>query len=237
MATLEEDQGIFIMYIPIALTVDSVITMEACLDRVETHKGPTALIITSKHPQIFCAGMNLKFIRDYGSNAAIRIAKGLMAVCSKILALNVPTVAAINGHAVAGGLLLALSCDYRVMTTEKAMLRMSEIALGLVIPKGGSTILKAKLGASVHRDLALRDKKFYSEEALSNSIVDYIVKGEEVLGKAISIAKENMQFGEKKRVYHELKNSTYYESITTTELAEYHQEFIDAMGFGKPPNI
>ena len=235
--TLEEDQGIFIMHIPIALTLDSILSIDACLDIVEAHNGPTALVITSKHPKIFCAGMNLKFITDYGLNAAISIAKRLMVASSRIMALGVPTVAAINGHAVAGGLLLALCCDYRVMTTENAMLRMSEVALGMVIPKGGSAILKAKVGASVHRDLVLRDKRFYADEALSNHIVDCIARGEEVLGKAICIAKENMQFGEKKKVYQELKNSSYYESITSTGLAEYNQEFIEAMRFQKSPNL
>lgn len=229
MATLEQHDGIFVMYLPMSLTIDVLISINSCLDEVEKHSGPTGLILASKHPKIFSAGMDLKFIMKNGVKSGVAIAMAAMKVTGRLFSLGVPTVAAINGHVIAAGLVMALSCDYRVMSQDHGTLKMSEILLGMVMPLGASAVLKAKLSPCVHRDLIFRAKSYAPQEALKSGMVDYLVEGPKVLEKATEVIKEVMQFGKKKRVYRELKRSTYFDTINTCLLGEYAQEFIDAM--------
>ena len=107
MATLEQHDGIFVMYLPVSLTIDVLISINSCLDEVEKHSGPTGLILASKHPKIFSAGMDLKFIMKNGVKSGVAIAMAAMKVTGRLLSLGVPTVAAINGHVIAAGLALA----------------------------------------------------------------------------------------------------------------------------------
>ena len=237
MATIELVDGIYVMYVPTFLTVDIALSMEACLDRVEAHQGPTALIVTSKNPKIFSAGMNLKVISQNGIRSGIKIAQELMRLCGRLLQFGVPTIGAINGHAVAAGLLFALSLDYRVMNQEHGILKMTEVNLGMVIPKGGSAVLAAKVHPCIHRDMILKGREFNAQEALEAKIVDYIVPGDQVMSKAFQIAKEVMNFGENKKVYKLLKYSTYYDTIKISSAGEYSDEFVDAMTFAKRPSI
>ena len=213
MVELEEKDGIFTLFIPKTFTLDAILEIQCYLDKILLHDGPTALIIASKTPKIFNAGMDLKFLQKHGRTASSEIFKALMQLLGRILKFGVPTISAINGHMVAGGLMLALATDYRVMTNGIGSAKMTEITLGMFLPRGGNHVLNVKLTPDVHRELLLRGKAFSPQECLDRKIVDYLVSGEKVMEKAIEIAKEVMQFGERKRVYELLKVSTYEEAI------------------------
>jgi Delta3-Delta2-enoyl-CoA isomerase len=229
MVELEQKGGIFIMYLPRSLTTDIIVEIQCNLDKIEYHSGPTALIFASKTPKIFCAGMDLKFMLKNGINSGIAIFTSLMKLFGRLLKFGVPTIAAINGHAVAGGLLIALALDYRVMSSDVGSAKMTEITLGMSLPRGGDQVLASKLAPDVHRDLILRAKSFTPQECLDKKIVDYLVPYDNVLDKAIELAKELIQFGEKKKVYEALKTSIYYDAITICQAAAYSSIDIDAL--------
>lgn len=229
MVELESKNGIFTIYIPRSFTSDTVIEISCALERVEEFSGPTALIFASKNPKIFSAGMDLKFLGKNGSSAAAKLFYSLMRLYGKILKIGVPTIAAINGYAIAGGLILALACDYRVMNKDTGTARMTEINMGMPLPRGGNSILGAKLTPDVHRDLLFRGKTFSPQECLDRKVVDVLAPDGEVMNKALEIAKEVMQFGEKKEVYSMLKISTYYDAIRLGEEAKYTQGELDCV--------
>ena len=229
MVELEQKGGIFVMYIPKTFTTDVILEIECNLDKVEAHEGPTALIFASKTPKIFSAGMDLKFLLKNGLNSGITIFTALMRLFGRLMKFGVPTIAAINGHAVAGGLLLALALDYRVMNSELGSAKMTEISLGMTLPRGGNHVLNAKLAPHVQRDLILRARSFSPQECLENKIVDYIVPEKKVMEKAIEIANEVMQFGEKRKVYEMLKVSTYFDAINLGLEAKYSVGDLEAL--------
>lgn len=229
MVELVEKDGIFIMYIPKTFTTDVVLEIECNLDKIEFHNGPTALIFASKTPKIFSAGMDLKFMLKNGISSGTFIFTALMKLFGRLLKFGVPTIAAINGHAVAGGLLLAMALDYRVMSNDIGSAKMTEVSLGMTLPRGGNHVLNAKLAPSVQRDLVLRGKAFTPQECLEKGIVDYLVPSTGVLEKALEIAKEVMQFGEKKKVYEMLKISTYNDAVQLGLDAKYTTGDIDAL--------
>jgi Enoyl-CoA hydratase/carnithine racemase len=152
-----------------------------------------------------------------------------MMLSGRLLKFGVPTIAAINGHVIAGGLILALALDYRVMNKDFGTARMSEVQLGMSLPRGGNNIVFFKTTPSVHRDLVLRGKSFSPQECLDNRIVDYLVPGDKVMEKAIEIAKEVMDFGEKKRVYQMLKVSSYSDAIKIAMEAKYSKGDVKAL--------
>ena len=115
---------------------------------------------------------------------------------------------------------------------------MTEINLGLIIPKGGSAILCSKLHPCVHRDLILRGLTFNPQEALASKIVDDIIPGDKLLSTALEMAKSLMKYGENQKVHQQLKVSTYYDTIKTNELADVSNYFMsDAQTLNKNPNI
>ncbi|GMK58081.1 hypothetical protein CspeluHIS016_0501130 [Cutaneotrichosporon spelunceum] len=111
--------------------------------------------------------------------------------------LNYPlvTIAAISGHCFAGGMLLALACDFRVMGTKAGWMSMNELLIGLPLQTGSGAILRAKLTPNVLRD-TMMGKRWTAHEAQVAGFVDETVSNEEdpaaVTGRAIEIAQEQL---------------------------------------------
>ncbi|CAG9327747.1 unnamed protein product [Blepharisma stoltei] len=236
MSELVHEGNIFILYIPIGFTVSKVAEINSLLDIVESHEGPTALIITSKNHKIFSAGMDLKEILKEGgtAEAAARVFIALMKLYGRLLAFKVPTIGALNGHTIAGGLMFALSLDYRIMARGKSTLKMTELPLGMVLPRGGDIVLTTKLPPTVHRDLVLKGKSFSCEEGLSSSIIDELVEPQDLMRRARELANELSALGDKKDVYMCVKKSMYYDSIETSLEAKYSRAEWKAMGEEEP---
>ncbi|KAK0485093.1 ClpP/crotonase-like domain-containing protein [Armillaria novae-zelandiae] len=116
---------------------------------------------------------------------------------ARLLTFPIPTITAINGHCFAGSMMLALACDYRVMTDgsqRRAWMCMNEVLFGAIWPLSFAAILRAKIGdARLHRKIALEGHKFTPKEALEAGLVDHIVAGNtaDVLAKAEEVARTN----------------------------------------------
>ena len=113
-------------------------------------------MITGSHPKLFSGGMDLQYIREAGTKGGIDLFKKCMRMFGKVLSLGVPTVAAIDGHCIAAGYLLACAMDYRIMSAGKGTIKMTEIEIGMCLPRGGNIMLAIKLHPAVQRDLVLR---------------------------------------------------------------------------------
>ncbi|KAG6854391.1 putative secondary metabolism biosynthetic enzyme [Blastosporella zonata] len=113
---------------------------------------------------------------------------------TRLLAFPIPTIAAINGHCYAGGFMLSLACDYRVMTDgskRNAWLCMNEVHFGAVWPLSFAAILRAKVGDQrLQRKIALEGHRFTAKEAYDNGLLDHLVTGNtaDVLAKAEDVA-------------------------------------------------
>ncbi|KAK3828063.1 MAG: ClpP/crotonase-like domain-containing protein [Benniella sp.] len=97
-----------------------------------------------------------------------------MPMLNKILLFTLPTVACINGHAFAGGMLMAMAHDYRVMRADRGFMCMNEIDLPAPLPTGMSALLRYKLPHHIYRSVVLEAKRFGSKEALAGHIVDAV---------------------------------------------------------------
>ncbi|KZO96654.1 ClpP/crotonase [Calocera viscosa TUFC12733] len=131
----------------------------------------------------------------------------------------IPIICAMNGHTFAAGLVLALACDYRVMTSGKAWCCMNEVLFGAPLPATVSAILRAKLpNAVILRKCSLEGYKFTAQDCLSHGIVDELGGGtsSNVLETAIRMA-DKVKAGAKTGVWGLIKEEIYREVIDTID--------------------
>ena len=140
--------------------------------------------------RIFAAGADIKELSGSGlsgAGAAERISDAFRRATAALSDLGCPTIAAISGYALGGGLELALGCDFRVAATS-ARLGQPEILLG-IIPGGGGTQRLARLvGPARAKDLVLTGRQLTAADALEWGLVDRVVPNSEVLEVALAFA-------------------------------------------------
>ncbi|KAJ7671635.1 ClpP/crotonase-like domain-containing protein [Mycena polygramma] len=164
----------------------------AVQDSKDKSGGSGALVIVGRRDQdkFFSNGLDLSLVPFNGNFFPLTFNPLL----ERILKFPIPTICAINGHCFAGGFMLSLACDYRVMTDgskKNAWLCMNEVDFGAPWPHSFAGILNAKIGdAQVRRKIALEGHRFSPKEALDSGIVDHIVSGNTaaVLAKAEELA-------------------------------------------------
>jgi enoyl-CoA hydratase/carnithine racemase len=131
----------------------------------------------------FSAGLNLKEVADLDAPGLTRFLGVLEELVAAIFEHPGPTVAAVNGHAIAGGCVLALCCDVRVMTARPgARIGLNEVALGLRFPPRTLKMLQKRVNAPVLTRLILESALVTAPEALTLGLVDAL--GEEADARA-----------------------------------------------------
>lgn len=157
--------------------------MEAALAR-DVH----ALVITGAGERAFVAGADVKEIRERaGSGGGAGFARFGQAVFRMIEALPFPTIAAINGYALGGGLELAMACDFRV-ARRTARLGQPEVNLGIIPGYGGTQRLQRLTGRSFALRLILTGEAVSADEARAAGLVDQVVE-DDVVGAALVYAR------------------------------------------------
>ena len=156
------------------------------LDAIEKDSSIRGVIVTSAKKSIFIAGADLKTLLKQAQTGELRafIAEG-QKVFNRLVALKVPTVAAIHGACAGGGYELTLACDYRVASNDPATkIGLPETTLGLVPAWGGATRLPRLLGADVAAEVILKGKLYGADEALKLGLVDEVTAREQLLEAA-----------------------------------------------------
>lgn len=158
------------------------------LDSVESECGQGAALVLTGMEKFFCNGLNLEKVMALSPQEMNLFSRRMAEIHSRFLILPCPTVAAMNGHAFAGGAFLALSCDYRLMREDRGWFSVSEVDVGVPVPPAMMGILQGKLAANVARDALLTGKRYTADEALAAGIVDGKASMEELLDQARTLA-------------------------------------------------
>ncbi len=140
------------------------------VDRIEREHAAGTIrgaVIASGKPGMFVAGADIEELRGLGDESEIlAMLAGGHALMGRLAALPCPTVAAIDGACLGGGLELALACDYRVATeTEKTRLGLPEVQLGLIPGLGGTQRLPRTIGVPDALDLILTGRRIDAKRA------------------------------------------------------------------------
>ena len=150
-----------------------------------------ALVITGR-PGFFSAGADLKVVPNLDAEGQRGMVTGINRLFATLYALERPLVAAVNGHAIAGGLILALCADYRVGSTE-GKLGLTELRAGLPYPAVALAVVRAELSPQAARILTLGADLIDPQRALELGVVDELAAPDAVEARALTVAAEFAQ--------------------------------------------
>jgi enoyl-CoA hydratase len=158
----------------------------------EADDGARALVLTGQGPEAFCAGADLKAIAEAGLDVPIDVVEAVTARTEGPMGFtrltpSKPTIAAISGWCLAGGLELALWCDLRV-ATETARLGFTERRFGVPLIDGGTQRLPLVVGMGRALEMILTGRVVDAEEALDWGLVNEVVGGGSHLDRALEMA-------------------------------------------------
>lgn len=141
----------------------------------ETVRDARVVIVRSALPRFFAAGADLKLLATLNRHAFADYLADLRQVFDDVTAITAPTVAAVEGLALGGGLELALACDLRVASTG-ALLGVPEVKLGLVPGAGGTQRLPRLIGTARAFDLLVTGRAVSAAEALEMGLVNRVAE-------------------------------------------------------------
>jgi len=163
-------------------------------DRIDADRSVRAVILTGEG-KAFCAGGD---IVAWGGLSALEMGQGWVRsghrVFDKLARMKPPLVAALNGHALGGGLELAVTADIRICEAQ-AKLGLPETGLGMIPGWSGTQRLVTRLGGQVVRRLALTGEIVTAETALALGIVDQVTQTGGALAAAQAMAERICQRG------------------------------------------
>lgn len=142
----------------------------------------TRAIVLTGQGRAFSAGVDLKRILDGGEDYTRRFLKALSAAFLAPVRAATPVVAAVNGHAIAGGAVLAAACDLAIATDDNnARIGLSELAVGVPFPAAAIEIMRARLGrhasaavllADLYSPVEARDRGFVHDVRAADRLLD-----------------------------------------------------------------
>jgi enoyl-CoA hydratase len=190
-----------------ALRLELCHEFEAALD-AEVVTEARAIVITGTGP-FFSGGLDLKVVPTYSREEQRDFLGLLNRVSGRLYAHPIPVVAAVNGHAVAGGFMLALATDYRVGPTGTAEFGLTEARIGIPFPAVPMIILRAEFAPPDVRYSVLSARTFGPDEALRRGALDELQPPEAVLERAIEVAHDmaSMPADGYRRLKHQVRRS------------------------------
>ena len=165
--------------------------VEKLLAALETVRmdGARAVVLTGR-PGMFSGGLDVPDLLTLDRRQVEAFWGLFFALTRQLAASPIPVIAAVSGHAPAGGAVLALQCDYRIGVTGKFRIGLNEVQVGLPVPGTILLALEEVVGPRVARRMATRGQMLSMDEALSVGLLDELVEPEQLLATALVRANE-----------------------------------------------
>jgi methylglutaconyl-CoA hydratase len=175
-----------------AISYELIADLQKALD--EVRKSSAQVLIITGNGKAFCSGMdleNLRLLIGRTHEQNIEDSRTMARLFRSIYDLPKPTIAAVNGPAIAGGTGIATICDFTLATPE-AKFGYTEVRIGFV-PAIVSNFLVRQVGEKRARDLLLTGRIFSAEEALKMGLINEIVEPASLLERAQELARSLME--------------------------------------------
>lgn len=154
--------------------------LTAAIQKLEVDNGIGGLIITGKEG-FFSSGVDLIEAYDYNEDQSIAFWTDFLTLQAALAAFKKPLVAAISGHSPAGGCVMAICCDYRVMAEGEFIIGLNEVPVGIIVPDFVFTLYAFWLGEHKAYQALLEGKLFAVNEAHAIGLIDEITTAENLL--------------------------------------------------------
>lgn len=142
-------------------------------------------IVLSGVPGMFSAGVDVPALLGRERAEVREYWREFFAVCAALARSPIPLVAAVTGHSPAGGAVLSLFCDYRVMAEGSYRIGLNEVQVGLTVPESIQFALRRVVGAYRAERLLVAGTMLESGQALSDGFVDELAPVEQVSARAV----------------------------------------------------
>ena len=160
--------------------------VNAALDSLEAGDGPRALV-TRGGGKVWSNGLDIQFMTDHPEELW-RYVADVELLLGRMVALGVPTVAAITGHAFGTGAMLSVCHDVSVMRADRGYWCLPEVDLGLELTPGEHVLLRKRLPQQTYNLAVITGRRFDAAAALDAGIVDETCDEGQVVDRAIEIA-------------------------------------------------
>jgi 3,2-trans-enoyl-CoA isomerase len=171
-----------------ALNLECVTALGEVIQDVKIDSGVRGVVLASANDKIFSLGFDIPWLYDLGQDDFEHFFTTFNRVCLALYTLPKPTVAAMTGHTIAGGCILALCCDYRFIAEGRKLMTLNEIRLGVPVPYLPDCILHQLLGMKGAREVLETGDFYPPEKLLQMGMVDEVLPLNEVLPRALEKA-------------------------------------------------
>jgi enoyl-CoA hydratase/carnithine racemase len=171
-----------------ALSSKVVHELGVSLGRVRNDVSVNGLVLGSSNEKFFSIGFDIPELFDMNRDDFREFYRLFNQFCLDLFTLPKPTVAAITGHAIAGGCILALCCDYRFIAKGHKLMGLNEVKLGLPVPYLPDRVLHALAGVRRAREMMESGEFYPAEKALEIGIADKVLPVEDVVKAAVEHA-------------------------------------------------
>lgn len=222
IAIVELDRGV-----TNALNLEMVRELADILEKVQATPEVRALVLSSANEKFFSIGFDIPQLFDLPKDDFREFFRAFNQTCMALYTIPKPTVAGITGHAIAGGCILALCCDYRVIGQGHKLMGLNEIKLGVPVPYLAECILQSLIGARNARDVVETGEFYPAEILLKKGVVDFAAPQEEVM--KITRDKAGLLSQMSPNAYRRIKENRteLVESRIRAKWEEKQQEFVD----------
>jgi enoyl-CoA hydratase len=160
-----------------------------CFDQVEGDAAVSGVVLTGAG-RFFSYGFDVPQLFSLSEQAFTRFLESFTEFYTRVYLYPKPVVAAINGHAIAGGCMIATACDRRLMVSGKAKIALNEITFGASVLAGSVEMLKACVGHRHAETILYSGAMYRANDALALGLADRVVDSDDLLEAARGEAHE-----------------------------------------------
>jgi len=152
------------------------------------HDPEVKAIILTGAGKFFSFGFDVPEFLSFDKAQFARFLIGFTDLYTYLFTYPKPVVAALNGHTIAGGCMLALACDYRVMVTGKARISLNELSFGASVFAGITEMLRFTVGSANAAKVLYSGSMYSAEEAKGIGLIDEVIAEQDLMGAAFKMA-------------------------------------------------
>lgn len=193
MIVREDREGIRILRLAhgkvSALDIELAEALIAELKAATEDDGVRAVVVTGTGSS-FSAGVDLFRLIKEGADYGQRFLPVLDTLLRDALTFPKPMIAAVNGHAIAGGCILAATCDRRIMADGQGRIGVPELIVGVPFPALPLQIMAARMPDAAFRDAVLTGKTVHAAEAVTFGMIDETCDADQLMDRAVAVANQ-----------------------------------------------
>jgi len=173
-----------------AINLDLVNALAEGLNTLESDPKVRGMVLSSANDKFFSIGFDIPELFALNRIEFENFYRAFNQTCFHLFALTIPVVAALPGHAIAGGYILSLCCDYRYLSEGHKLIGLNEVKLGLPVPYLADSILRSLIGGRLANQVVQEGEFLCPNDSLQMGIVDQVLTPDRLLPEAIAKTKQ-----------------------------------------------